>query len=880
MDEAEALKDDLDDYANGITGPGVCTDGLLSGPARRRAFSSRNLLSIDRVVSRSPPPPAIQTQWSLNKRSWLSVFADNAKMPVRRAPIPASAANNGAVTMEVDSDSVTAIELCMCAGDGALVRFDYVNPGSTAIYDQCGVCGGDGSSCRYASIDSVRVHTRIGTSPLAIRVHDEDDNDAYEICYYHARQHSDQPEFSGHAVRISFEPHEPCSLTRNGSCDSLDSWAVGGPRQWCDNFIQGPSETTTNGWQFQALGSTDPLSCMGDALFTCPEGDGSAGYRVCRNFTLSQMLRCQLRDGATSALRTAMTPDHRIEYSGQLFATEVEPVECDDPHLCERVIHQATRRMLVKTSTYGAMQADFDSLNMVLDARVTGVTCSGDDEVRVHFSTTTTAPWARSVYLDTPLVVDSQTAVITAAGVEDPVQDARQTNPCMETSVASARCTQMWTARLSHSHATLRMAAAAHTDESSTAHGPVVLQLDAAVPCDSLETEKTGVRRNERRLADGSMVLYHDKKRTKAYVSDLVHSSGNTFTDGSRLYGTVQATLPSDETFSGSHKLVLDAMHVCYPYDGTAAFIPYDVKHPLATGCMSPGQWVVSTYYRRGSKTSDGNAVGLQFAVHGDQFEFEFSAHTVTTSAPLYIDARWHIEWSTSPSAEEFVRSRLSQHRALALAAGRDPEDWDEKTSVYHKVLTPGEMESTRKLPKAHRAHMRNGLMLRATLNTGLTLTELNKATYNRSVLIDDLPRDTSRRYGAYNDDVWYSGGYGYFQTECESGEMFVDQAMDPTHSSCKPCPHGQCKDGNHSDFHFPCTWPCFSSCWPHFDCDDDDHHNHFWWLWLIPLALFLLFWLFWWLWDYPFGNSTAVSTTTVTSGGITSTRVTFLPAR
>ena len=822
--------------------------------------------------------------WSVELRSWLAIYAPGSMTPLRREQVPAAAANNGVATVELGADNVARLELCTCSGDGGIVSADYLHAGSNAVYDRCGVCGGDGSSCHYAPLDSVHLSTQLGTEPLTVRPLRVDDDDAYEVCYYHARNQWDGPDYRGQAVRIGFEEHRECSTAHGGeagSCDSLGTWSR--DDDWCAHWMAGPVTTTGNQWQYEPLGTeATAAQCQGDALFSCPIGDGAAGYRVCRNLTLGDMLSCRLRDGESQALATHLLDNHHIAYTGAIYASELVPVECDNRALCERLMHQAVRRVRIETGATGTLRVDFDSDNVRLDSSVSGVTCSGDNEVRVHFATTVRAPNARSVSIGTPQPEDYagdrvDRAVVTAAGVEDPVANARRANPCVgaTTSGTDAVCTQHWVVRLASPDQSVRLVAAVTVDDHAMTRAPVVLGMTAAVPCQSLRMMTTGVRNNEARLADGGLVLYRDAQHSRAYVSDLVgSSSGNSFRDGDTIYGRVHAAMPSLDG-SGDYTIVLDEFHVCYAYPDAqqhhAAFVPYDAQHPRATGCMSPGEWIVSTLWQRGGRTADGERLGAHFFAGASAIDFEFEAAASTTAVPIYIDARWHFHWHEQASVTKFAADRLSQHRAAALAAGRSADDFGEPLSGMHAVLTPREMHETRRLPTTQRNRIRAAMLVRTTLQTGLSADGL-RAIWNGTARVHtDM---VTRQYGAYDDDVWYAAGHGYYQTSCAHGQRADNQWATPlTKSACDECP--ECGDHD-DDMWYPCVWPgCWGGCWPYWcgDHDDDHHHHHYWWLVLIPLALLLL-WaalLPWWT-PRPPRQLTQTTVATVGPGGATVT--------
>ena len=786
-------------------------------------------------------------------RSWVAVYsANNPDVPVRREQIPPSAASNGVATVDMSADSIVALELCTCSGHGALLSLDYVDSGSAAIHDRCGVCGGDGSSCHYAPIDSVHIQTRLGTQPLTVRVVEQDDNNVYELCYYHARQPWDTRDFTNQAVRVGFEPHTPCSTMAAGSCDSLVPFDAS-PAEWCSAFVAGPDETTAPQWRFDTLGNASlvELDCTGDSLFTCPLGDGSAGYRVCRNISLADMLLCKLRDGHQDALSTQLMPDHSVQYAGSLHATELVPVECDNPALCERVMHRASRRVRVRSNSgTGRMIADFDADNVDFEAHVTGVTCGRDDTIRVHFSTKVTAPWGRSVWLDTPVVDDyagdamdsRDEVVITAMGVEDPLESARARNPCTERASASVPvCTQHWTARLTDAHQQLRLVAAPHVDDHPLSQSPLVMTMTAAVPCESIDLSATGVRANEHSLADSAVVLYHDSARHRAYVTDAINQATNSFSDGSTVYGRVMSAKPQLDGAS-EHSIHLDSFHICYAYPGTegqASYVPFDAHHPLATGCMSPGSWLVTALFERGEITSDGRRLNAGFDVVGDTLDFQYTALASTTSSPIYVDARWHVEWAQAADARQFASDRLSQHRAAAVATGRAPEDFGEPLSGFHSVLTPVQMQKTHHLAPTQRSRVRSVMLIQTAVMTGLSADGL-RAIYNGSAVGQSVA--LTRQYGAYNDDAWYSGAHGYYQAQCAAKSQADNTWATPlTKSACSACEH--CDDDHDHDYEYPCVWPCYGSCWPYHCGGDSDCDNcwHYWWLWLIPLLVLLL---------------------------------------
>lgn len=576
------------------------------------------------------------------------------------------------------------------------------------------------------------------------------------------------------------------------------------------------------------------VDCAGDSLFTCPVGDGSAGYRVCRRISLSDLLRCNLRDGTTHALSTELMADHSVQYTGAVYATELEAVDCAHPGRCERVIHRASRRVRVKSNpSTGLMMADFDSDNVMFDAAVSGVTCNPrEDSVRVHFSTTISAPWGRSVYVDTPVATNADGVVITASGLADPIDSARVQNPCTERTAGSVPiCTQLWTAVLPSTQMTVQLMATAHVDGELLGQTPLVMNLLAAVPCNSIDLSLTGVRSNERRLADSGLVLYRDAGRTDAYVPDV-----STFVDGATVYGRVISAMPSAFAAAAEFTLRLDEVHICYPFNGVASYVPYDVHHPLATGCKSPGDWMVTTLYERGGVTSDGERVLASFpAPDGLTLDFQFVVRTATTNAPIYIDVRWHVHWTSGVDARKFASDRLSQHRSAAISAGRVPDDFGEELSGFHSVLTPAQMEQTRRLPSTQRDRLRTLMALHTAAASGLSgdgLVGLYNGSQGR-VRSDAV----TRQYGAYNDDVWHSSGYGYYQASCPKGNDADNAwAIPLTTSGCKHCT--DCAKNRPP----PCVWPCDGACWP-YHCENDRHddHRHQRWLWAVPLALALL---------------------------------------
>ena len=920
---ANALKDYMDAFNNGnLDVPHCDTDDNTA--QRRNVRTGRSLFSIDaeeqkpasvrsigadrehldtlfslfnRATQKSDADrvPELATRAfigavnpAVDQRSWVSVYSSaNPTVPIRREQIPPATAFNGVSTIDLSADAVSVLELCSCSGGGGLVAVDYTDTGSAATYDRCGVCGGDGSSCHYAPIDSVHIQTRLGTQPLTVRVVEQDDNNVYELCYYHSRQPWDTRDFTNQAVRVGFEPHQPCSTTAAaGSCDSLVPFGAA-PAEWCSAFVAGPDETTAPHWRFDTLGnaSLTELDCTGDSLFTCPLGDGSAGYRVCRNISLADMLACKLRDGYQEALSTQMMPDHSVQYVGSLHATELVPVECDNPALCERVMHRASRRVRVRSNAAtGRMTADFDSDNVDFEAHVTGVTCGRDDVVRVHFSTKVTAPWGRSVHLDTPVVEDyagdemdaRDEVVITAMGVEDALENARVRNPCTERASASVPvCTQHWTARLSGSHQELRLVAAPHVDDHALSQSPLVMTMVAAVPCDSIDLAVTGVRSNEHSLADSSVVLFHDPARRQAFITDSINSANNSFLDGSIVFGRVLSAKP-ELAGAAEHTIRLDSFHICYAYPGTegqASYVPFDAHHPLATGCMSPGSWLVSTLFEDNALTGDGRRLNAHFSVDGSTLDFQYTALASTTASPIYIDARWHVDWKQEADARQFASDRLSQHRAVAVSAGRAPEDFGEPLSGFHSLLTPVQMRKTHHLAPTQRRRVRSLMMIQTAVMTGLSADGL-RSIYNGSVVADSDA--LTRQYGAYNDDAWYSGGYGYYQTQCAAKSQADNTWATPlTKSACSSCEH--CDD--HDDYEFPCVWPCNGSCWPHYCGGDNDCDDcwHYWWLWLIPLGLLFLAAAFIPFYDQrPPRQYSAVATTTTSPSGTSTSLMTL----
>ena len=815
-----------------------------SAPAPKK-INTRKLLSLGEVADVFRPRPLETRSAPVSsglQRSWLAVYgAGNA--PMRREQVPPAAANNGVTTVELSADSVTALELCTCSGEGGIVSLDYLHTGSAAVYDRCGVCGGDGSSCHFAPVDSVRIQTRLATQPLSVRVVQNDDNDVYEICYYHARLPTDTIDYEGHVVRIGFEPHQSCSSVRSGMCDSIPALA---PSDWCRSYNGGPGDILTPAWNYEELGLPNDIDCSGDKLFTCPVGDGSAGYRVCRNISLSDMLLCNLRDGVTRALGVQMMTDHSVQYTGTIHATELQAVDCTDPSRCERVLHRTNRRVRVRSSPgTGRMTADFDSDNIAFEATVNGVTCDPrGDTVRVHFATKVSAPWGRSVYVEPP-VANVDGVVITATGFSDPIESGRSANPCIERTAGTVPvCTQLWTAQLPATQIDVQLMAAAHVDDQLLAQTPLVMNLNAAVPCTSIDFALTGVRSNERRLADSGLILYYDAARLDAYIPDLA-----SFPDGATVYGRIMSAVPPTFASSNTFTMVLDEFHICYPFEGASSYIPYDVQHPLATGCMSPGDWMVTTLYRRGVITSDGERIRAVFPPATDlTLDFQFVAFAATTNAPVYIDARWHVDWAGTANARRFASDRLSRHRSAAISAGRPVHDFGEPLSGYHSILTPEQMEQTRRLPELQKDRVRTMMTIHTAVQTGLSADGL-RSIYNGSVGVVRSDAVT-RQYGAYNDDVWYSSGYGYYSSNCiEEHAADNDWAVPLTKSACKHCKDCDDLKSNHS---MPCVWPCDGECWP-FVCDDDDDDDteHLWWLWLLPFAVGALL-LCWWPWYEP----------------------------
>jgi hypothetical protein len=800
----------------------------------RRGVGTRTADNAETTTAPAPKTP--------QHNSWISIYGlASSTTPLRREQVPASA--DSLTEIDLGTDGVTAVELCSCAAGGQISAIKYTHPGSAATVDKCGVCGGDGSSCQYAPLDTVRMQTLLGTQPLVVRPVSIDDNDAYEVCYYHARQPGDGARFEGQAVQVAFEFHESC-MTLGSTSGSCDSMMPRGADEWCGMFDDAPSGTTTNGWVYSALGNakTPALDCTGDRLLTCPSGgDGSAGYRVCRNFTLAALLQCTQRDGSDALLMRAMN-DHSVEYTGAIHATEVAPVDCGRPELCERVMHRAMRKLRVRTSAgTGRVVVDFDTENVQFEAQTRGVTCSSSDEsVRVLFSTRIHVPRGKAMaWLSTPHADGD--AVITALGVEDPVESERMRNPCLER--AGDSCTQMWMARLARPSQQVRLVAAAHMGNELLSQTPFVGHLLANVPCGLLISDISGVRTNERRLADSAVLFFATPARTNA----LVVGMDKPVSDGRTIYGRIVAALPSSLAASDNpHQVQLDAFHVCYAHDNAAAFVPYDPAHPYATGCMSPGQWVVTTLYQRGDVTSDGERLDARFAPAGtDAIDFEFRAMAATTRAPIYVDARWHVQWERHARTEKFVSDRLSRHRADALAAGRKVDDFGEPLSGFHMLLTPEQMKQTRHMPKEHRDRARIMLTMQTAANGGVSADSL-RAFYNGTGLAARSDAVT-RQYGAYNDEVWSSAGHAYYEMTCTVASFQADATWGTpfTKSGCTECP--ECDDYTE----YPCVWPCYGYCWPYM-CDGDscDDCWHYWWLWLIPFLFVLLLLAAWSLYE------------------------------
>jgi len=830
----------------------------------------------NQVQVRRTQPSALQ-RLPESDRSWIALYTSGADLttPVRRESVPPSAANNGVAEVDLLADAVGALEVCMCDGAGAVVALDYLYPGSAAVHDRCGVCGGDGTSCQYAPTTTARIQTRLGVQPITIRAHPEDDNDEYEMCYFHARTSTDTPLYSDHLVRVAFERHTPCSLTVNGTCDSIAGTLD--PVAWCTQF---DGTHYANGWRRELLGDRAP--CYGDALFSCPVGDGSAGYRVCRNFTLAQLVECRTRGGDT-AMTTTITPDHRVRYSGTLHVSELVPTDCGNPRLCERVLHQASYHFAVLSTAGGALSVDVDSDNLRVSAEVTGVTCgaSASDGVRVHFTTRVAlaalSSASNSLYLDTPMELDYTTppSSTVVAGRRALIVPARMEeadgNPCVEHTTATVVCTQLWVAQLPHAEASLTIATVAHTDAVATPIGPLVMRIDASVPCESVTASATGVRRNEAHLVDSTLVLYRDAERTHAYIPDVFNDPLNSALDGSTLYGRIETAFPADPSLGGEHIIVLDEFSVCYPRPGkatrNAVFVPYDVIRATTTGCQSPGDWLVSRYSVHDRITPHGKLVAFKSTVTGDTIDFEFTAQAVTSRSSLYIDARWHVEWRAEATAEQFAASRVSHHRAHALANGRRAHDWQERSSVFHMILQPHEMEATRSLPSHQRTIIRRQMVEHTLEHTGLSKQALMDLMLWR--VTPHNFTDVTRRYGAYNDATWYSGAHSYYQTQCAQGFAPAEQYMPPVYGTCTPCSGSQCDvDLQHS---VPCTWGCYNYCWE-YGCDYDNSDAWVWLIVFIPFLFVVFFFVIWaltpdcWGESPPYHRHAGASSTTTTA--------------
>jgi hypothetical protein len=638
------------------------------------------------------------------------------------SPLPTSLDNNGAVTLTFGPDglsNVARIELCLCGSGGAITALEYNYPGSGAVLDGCGVCGGNGSTCTSCPTNSIEVDVSGGDNPITIEEID-DYADHYRVCYYHTRTDTDASDYAGGATLVSFEPYEQCSLRDTGSCDSRNSAANS---DYCDLFEGPESQLNTPEWTLELLGS-EQEPCEDTPLTECAEGTGTAGYRLCGEFSLSDLIRCKLADDESAALEHTNGANHRVDYTGTVYASELSPHDCDDEDACEEVISTTQRGFTLHVSLGGATSVDYSTSALHFDAAVHGITCVSDyddstagRDLRVLFFTEVDHVDASeagdlTTLLTTPIVLTSSIDTLDTSQfsivplgqshTETPANtEATPYTECLLDSEADTRCRQAWvlnthSAELMEFVGTLEIGFSVDVNDDHRSFVRVVLSFNVNCINDYNGNDYDDGSVSEQ--PPSALTLYHDEALSEPYAGVNAPQS---FLDCATVYAQLDVQSPDNDTFS---VLVVDSVQVCYSRTDTP-LLPLDEHYTNVTGCNTQNADVEQVLlYADGTVSVVGehaNFTWLQpFSV------FSFVAHSVSYH-PVMLQVEWHLTSEELAASSLELKSDARTHAAHIAPAQLEAHlrngPLREPLSGYHYILSPQQMAVT----AAIRSHSR-----------------------------------------------------------------------------------------------------------------------------------------------------------------------------
>jgi hypothetical protein len=800
-----------------------------------------------------------------------------------RLAVPPGAANNGVYKFETSGVEATSVEVCMCDSQGAVADIEYTFPGSGKVVDSCGECGGNSTSCTNLDTTTVQVEHKFSTDPVTVRrLSGDGHTSVYEMCYYHKRTQLDTDDFSGRAVRLSFEPiTSTASLRTTGSCDSSVPVPTESSGELFCSMFGGPGVYLNRAlWSFQLLGE-----CRFERPLTeCPVGTGQGGYKMCANFTLNQLTRCKDSAG-TGVLISEDSTDSRMAYHGALYATEFEPVSCKSEQAGQRIVHSTIKRFTMYTSFSGrAAAVDFSDGWADFSTDVAGVVCLENGNLAVTLRTTV----AENNRLLNPTVV-SNSLMDPSSGSEIPVGIGEIYSASGLSCQPGSECEQTWyiSTGMALSQYSGELKITFQLERESVLHSVVTTGLRLEASCrTSLERYKQtlgksmippGGRLQELDLSDRAAVMNMAEQMevhtdaetvvagTKGYASTLTlfhdkelqqpYSASGPFVQqykhGDKLYATLElSTIDEIEHHEFAPRLVIDRLYVCYSL-AREVFRLYEPAKPHRTGCLARGSWVVSELTDRGKVTGAGHRVDYEeFSYDSSQLHLAFSFKVRNpTDAPLFIDARWHVEWGKALlrgiTTDEIAATRIKQH----ILAGTDQSD----LTSFHFLLPPVHIRHTGKVVSQNRvteARLHTAHYVADQIGIGpydMRALITGKVDYAAGLLSKNAPivRD-GVVYPVFNDEMWTSASATHFYTACEEqetqristavGTQFHEAKCAECGSHCRRSdslayrPEYRCdeccNDCDQDDVWNECPWsgcapdPCFSGCdanlaWP-----------------------------------------------------------------